>query len=250
MIDIHNHALYAVDDGSTDMEMSLSLLRNAYEDGIRQLIITPHYMHGGRYRVQADEILERFSVLKEAVKNEGNPIELYIGNELMINKHLDELLENRKILSLAGTDYVLVEFPFTEYLEEYDEYLYNITTLGYKVIIAHPERYAYLQRNHSFVDRWLDEGYLLQANGSSLKKRESEKVIIDLISRGKLSFIASDGHQTEWRPILLKEAFLEIVNKFSLEIAEKLFEQNQKLLLNNQPIPLMPSSKRKGWFSF
>ncbi len=250
MIDIHNHALFGVDDGSTDIEMSLSLLRNAYADGIHQLIITPHYMHSGRYRVRAEEILKRFFALKDAVKREDNPIGLYIGNELMINKHLDELLEDKQILSLAGTDYVLVEFPFTEYLDEYDEYLYNITTLGYKIIIAHPERYAYVQHKHSFVDRWLREGYYLQANGSSLKRRESEKVIVDLISQGKLSFIASDGHQTEWRPIVLKEAFLEVEKRFNSEIAGRLFEQNQASLLNNEPIPSMPLVKRKGWFGF
>lgn len=250
MIDIHNHALYGVDDGSSDMDMSLTLLRDAYKDGIRKLIITPHYMYGEKYCHKAEEILDRFEALKKAVQDEGNQIELFIGNEIMISSHIDELLERKEILTLAGTDYVLVEFPFNDYLDEYDEYLYNITTLGYKIIIAHPERYEYVQRNHAFVDRWLNEGYYLQSNGDSLFAKGLGKLVIKLISQGKLSFIASDGHRTEWRPILLQKSYMCIEKAFGSGIADSLFGGNQQCLLKNQPIPLMPAVKRKGFSLF
>jgi len=90
MIDIHSHLIPGVDDGSQSLEESLSLLKQAEQDGITELITTPHFMKNGEFRMKAPELVQRFSELKQAYKG---PIKLHLGNELYIHPDLPELLE-------------------------------------------------------------------------------------------------------------------------------------------------------------
>ena len=162
------------------------------------------------------------------------PIKLHIGNELYIHSDLPELLEKGEILTLAELDYILVEFPFQNYKDEYDEILYELS-LKYRIIIAHPERYSYVQDNQNFCLRWLNEGYLLQANQNSLFKKETKKLLIPMIEHGFVSFIASDAHN-EHRPCLLSEARELLIEEFGECIAVKLTQENPEKILKNEPI--------------
>ena len=118
MIDIHSHLLPNVDDGSKSMTETLSLLNDAEKDGITEIILTPHFMKNGEFRIKAPELIEKFNILKNTYQGS---IKLNLGNELYIHPDLPELLERNEVLSLSETDYILVEFPFVNYEEEYDE---------------------------------------------------------------------------------------------------------------------------------
>ena len=241
MIDIHNHLIPGIDDGSDSLKLSRRLLKDAIEEGITEICITPHFMKHGPYKVRKNELVSLFEEFKE--KTSDLDIKLYLGNELYIDRQLDELLMNKEICTLNDSRYVLIEFPFEYYRNEYDEYLYNVS-LNYQVVIAHPERYDYVKKDHSFVDRWLKEGYLLQANSTSLYSRDSKKAIFDFIEKGELSFMASDAHN-EHRPLSLIEAYNLIARKFSEETAELLMEENPKRVINNEPIKKVhPTRKR------
>ena len=141
MIDIHSHLVPGVDDGSQSLEESLALLKQAEEDGITELITTPHFMKNGEYRVKASELVKRFNELKQAYPGS---IKLHLGNELYIHPELPELLEQGEILTLAESNTILIEFPFQDYKNDYDEILYELS-LKHRIIIAHPERYHYVQ---------------------------------------------------------------------------------------------------------
>ena len=109
MIDIHSHLLPNVDDGSKSMTETLSLLNDAEKDGITEIILTPHFMKNGEFRIKAPELIEKFNILKNTYQGS---IKLNLGNELYIHPDLPELLERNEVLSLSETDYILVEFPF------------------------------------------------------------------------------------------------------------------------------------------
>ena len=231
MIDIHSHLVPGVDDGSQSIEESLALLKQAEEDGITELITTPHFMKNGEFRIKASELVKRFNELKQAYKGS---IKLHLGNELYIHPDLPELLEQGEILTLAESDYILIEFPFNSYNEEYDEILYELS-LKYRIIIAHPERYHYVQEDPNFCLRWLKEGYLLQSNQNSLFKKETKRVLFSMIEHGFVSFIASDAHN-EYRPLILKEAYDILEEEFGMKIAKQLTKENQEKLLVNEEI--------------
>ena len=241
MIDIHNHLIPNIDDGSDSLELTRSLLIDAINEGITDICITPHFMKHGPYRVRKPELILLFNQLKQDVSDLN--INLYLGNELYIDRELDELLLHNEICSMNNSKYVLIEFPFEKYKEEYDEYLYNVS-LEYKIIIAHPERYAYVQKNHNFVDRWIKEGYLLQSNQTSLFYNETRKPVYNFIEKGKLSFIASDAHN-ELRPVSLKNAYDLISRKFSLETAQLLMDDNPLRVIKDEPIKKVPPVKKK-----
>ncbi len=76
MIDIHSHLIPGVDDGSQSLEESLSLLKQAEQEGITELITTPHFMKNGEFRTKAPELVQQFNELKQAYKG---PIKLHLG---------------------------------------------------------------------------------------------------------------------------------------------------------------------------
>ena len=232
MIDIHNHLIPNIDDGSDSLSLSRKLLEDAVKEGITDVCITPHFMKHGPYSVRKKELLDLFEWFKEDVKDLN--IKLYLGNELYIDSELDELLLNNEICTMNDSRYVLIEFPFESYKREYDEYLYNVS-LQYQIIIAHPERYSYVKKDHDFVNRWLKEGYLLQSNSTSLNSSDSRKAIFDLIEKGKLSLMASDAHN-EYRPLSLIDAYELISRKFSRETADYLMEINPRRVIDDEPI--------------
>ena len=231
MIDIHSHLIPGVDDGSQSFEESLFLLKQAEQDGVTELITTPHFMKNGEFRMKAPELVQRFNELKQAYKG---PIKLHLGNELYIHPDLPELLEKGEVLTLAESETILVEFPFQNYRDEYDEILYELS-LKYRIIIAHPERYRYVQEDPNFCLRWLNEGYLLQANQNSLFKKETKKVLVPMIEHGFISFAASDAHN-EHRPCVLSEAREFLAEEFGEQFAVQLTQENPEKILKNEPI--------------
>jgi protein-tyrosine phosphatase len=245
MIDLHNHCLYGVDDGSQSLEDSIKLLRQAYEDGITEIVLTPHFMKNGKYHVEASELLERYNILKDALYKNHIYIELHMGNELYINSSLDTLLMDKKIFSMNNTHYVLVEFPFNEYKDEFDETLYNLTVAGYRVIIAHPERYDYVLDNIDFCQHWLKHGYILQSNQNGLFQTESEKQIHTMIELGYVQLIGTDCHNVN-RPCILSRAYSKVHNDFGFRKAEELFEVNPKKVLRDEIVPVQIKKHRRS----
>lgn len=233
MIDIHNHLLYGCDDGTKNFEESLQLLKDAAREGVSKVIITTHYICNSKFCIEKEELEERFLRFVSKCKENGITMNFYLGNELMIDKYLSILLEDGKISTLAGSKYILVEFPFEIYSEDFDEILYDLRCLGYRIIIAHPERYKYVQNNPNFCLRWLNEGDLLQCNQASLD--EFHGIVNKMIEHNFVSFIASDAHNRE-RPLSLKKAYNQIKQKFGEKIAKDLFENNAQSVIENGDI--------------
>jgi len=234
MIDIHNHILCGVDDGCVNYEETLQILKNAQDEGITDLIFTPHFDKNGKYRKHKKVLAELFDTLQNRLINDNISINLNMGNELFIHHDLPDLLKNDEIYSLAQSKYVLVEFDFENYPLENDEILYNLKTEGYRVIIAHPERYGYVKDDPNFCQRWLNEGFLLQINQHSLVS-DNNKLVLKMIENDFVSFIASDAHNNS-RPLTLKKAFLIVENTFGKEKAKALFIDNPRAVLANLDI--------------
>ena len=150
-VDIHTHILPGVDDGSPDLEHSISLLRMAWEDGTGAVILTPHYR--GRYRSNTPQKLrEIYDKLRAHVEVELPEMELYLGNEAGIEIELSEKLAEGQVLSLDGGNYVLLEFTSSSSSGKIVKGVLEILNSGFTPIIAHAERYDAFCKNKRLAE--------------------------------------------------------------------------------------------------
>ena len=165
--DIHSHIIPGVDDGSENMETSLGLIDMAYEDGIRRMIATPHW--GVINPAYDRELAEyRLAELRHRAQAKYPDIELYMGNEIFLAPGYPDGLDDGKSQTLAGSEYVLIEFP----MEIDYEYVFHscrkMLLSGYIPILAHAERYLYTYSGPDDIAELVNQGARVQINSSSL----------------------------------------------------------------------------------
>lgn len=234
--DIHNHSIYGVDDGADSPEKSIAMLRMAYEDGTRAIILTPH-AHYRRGQATPAEIREKAMLLQEQVKDSCPGLRLYPGNELYYDSSLPERIEAGEICCLADTGYVLVEFSTGEDFSYIKRALQELLCLGVVPILAHVERYSCLYEKESRVDEVCDMGVYLQANAESVLgegSKAAKKFVRRLLKHGMIQFIASDAHDTTHRTPRLSECFAYIRKKYGDEMAKACFQSNPERLIKNE----------------
>ena len=165
--DMHSHLLPGIDDGSPDLETSIMLIRQMKELGYKKLITTPHVLWD-MYKNSNDLILKKLEVVRNKLKEEQIEIELNAAAEYFIDDHLAEMLERKEPLLTFGNNMVLLEFSMASQPFELKSVLFEIQLQGYQPVLAHPERYLYLEQNKSFYDELKTAGYLFQLNVLSL----------------------------------------------------------------------------------
>jgi protein-tyrosine phosphatase len=222
MIDIHAHILHGVDDGSRSIEESLKMISDCKAQGVDKIILTPHLR--GSFNHNGETLKKRFDELKSAVEDSDQRVELYLGREVRIDKHFKETLTRGKECLMVDTDYLLAEFDFFESTDIADA-VYEIKRLGYKVIVAHFERYSYATIEDAYAVK--DEGGLIQINADSLFGKaglKAKKTANALIKLGLCDFVSSDIHFN--RVNLMAKAYKKVEKKYGEEIAQKLFNLN------------------------
>lgn len=206
MFDLHSHILYNIpgDDGSRDLSMSLTMLRQAAEAGTGDLFATPHFHRHG-ICPDWDTITERLSQLQQAADEARIPIRLHPGAEVSLDADTLNYLPGpgeSKAYCLAGTAYLLVELlPTAAPLETWN-LLYQLQLRGYLPILAHPERYRHIMSHPDAVRQWVEKGILLQSNWGSFTGDFGESALRSvhwLLDRGMIHFLGSDAHRTDWR---------------------------------------------------
>ncbi len=207
MIDIHCHLIFGVDDGCQTIEDSLNQIKKAISVGVTDIILTSHYAPLRGYMVQHEEINEKFKELKTLTKKLKLPVNLYLGREIDKTDNINELLKNNEVQTMNGTNYVLVDFGMDKY--DIDEYCYELVINGYKPIIAHPERYNYID-DPKLYKKWKKTGALIQINAVSLfhsKSKTIKKRAKYMLKEGLVDFIASDAHSNPNSYEHLEKAF-------------------------------------------
>ena len=197
MIDIHSHLLYGVDDGAKTIDESVDIIRNLYKNGITDIILTPHYIEYSSYNSNKKSNLEKLDSLKKKLKEEGINVNLYLGNEIYINNNILSLLKKGEISSLNDSKYLLIELPMSGKYDNYVEIFKELIENGYKVILAHPERYNTFKKDINLIYELKNIGVLMQWNIESILKtygKDSYKTIKKLAKNKLINFIASDIH--------------------------------------------------------
>jgi len=165
--DMHSHVLPGIDDGAQDVTMSLELIRGMKELGYSKLIATPHILWE-MYPNTRDGILDVLDEMRDAIKEQQIEIELHAAAEYFLDDHVAGLLKKKEPLLTFGDNYVLTEFSMASPPIDVKEILFEMRMQDYQPIIAHPERYVYLEQDKEFYDELKDAGYLFQLNLMSL----------------------------------------------------------------------------------
>lgn len=235
---MHNHALFGVDDGARDLDESIEMLRMAYEDGVRAIILTPH-AHYRRGRATQEEIREKVVVLQEQVKELCPGLCLYPGNELYYDSDMPDKIEYGEVCRLADSNYVLVEFSPGAGFAEIKKAFHEVLCTGVTPILAHVERYDCLYEKKDRVAELWEMGVCFQANAAGVLGKNSskeKKFLKRLLQSGYIQFIATDAHDTKERTPILSECAAYVQKKYGEETARECFVQNPERLLNNKAL--------------
>ncbi len=247
MIDIHSHLVNNVDDGSKNIEESILMINEAYEAGFTDIILTPHYMENF-YTKESIEIAEKVNKIKEKISNIN--LNIYQGNEIYISSELINFVKEKKAITLADSKYILFELPMQQIPFNLDEVIYLILSNGYVPIIAHPERYLYVQENPNILIDYIERGVLFQANYGSVVGIYGGSVkatVKKLLTNNMIHFLGSDNHSsnTIYKNI---PKIITILNKLiGEEKVKELTNTNPMKILKNEnfdieaPIPIKKS---------
>ena len=236
MIDIHNHLLYGIDDGAKTLEDSLKVLKEMSSYGYTDIILTPHYIVDSKYNNKKDDNIKRMNILKEKLKEESIPLNLYLGNETFIDDKLLKYIELGYCATLNDTKFILIELPLSGEYEAYKEILSEMINKGYKVILAHPERYISFQNDFNRVYELERIGVLFQSNIDSIiggYGSNAKKMVKRLLKEHKLSFLATDAHRRK-NPDNFIKAHKRALRYISEEYYQKLVEGNASKLLKTK----------------
>jgi protein-tyrosine phosphatase len=197
MIDVHCHILNNVDDGSDSIECTLQNLEKAEKAGFSDIILTPHYIEN-YYENKKDIIKFKINELKKYIYDQEILVEVHQGNEILLTENTPQLLEVSEISTLANSRYILFELPFSNKMLDLDQIIYKVKANGFIPILAHPERYSYIQENPSNILEIIKLGVLIQSNYGSFigQYGKSAKATVEILLKNKLiNFLGSDTHK-------------------------------------------------------
>ena len=240
MIDIHSHVIYEIDDGSRSYEESLSILKKMNEIGYRAMVCTPHYITGSKYVENNFNKFKKIQLLREFIRKETLNLHLYLGNEIYIDPEIESLINAGEVYPINRSRYLLIEFPVSRLMNDLMNLLFLLRSKGYVPIIAHPERYLYLQDNHDLLDKLLEMGCLFQGNFSCIIGKYGEhtkKLFLYMLKNNYYHFLATDVHH-ETDILFLK--FNKIKKMIIKEIDETRFKKltyvNPLKVIRNEPV--------------
>lgn len=194
--DMHSHLIPGIDDGSPDMKTSIQLIKGMTALGFTKLITTPHIMWD-MYQNSREGILEGLELLRAEVNAQGISVELNAAAEYFLDDHVEGLLKMKEPLLTISENKVLVEFSLAHQPMSLKDILFELQMQGYQPVIAHPERYIYLDNNTAFYDELKDIGCLFQLNLLSLSSyygRSVHELAQYLIKKEYYNLVGTDLH--------------------------------------------------------
>lgn len=236
MIDIHSHIIPNVDDGARSVEETFNILKEAQEAGFTDVILTSHFLLN-YYETNAQELIFWKEKLQEVLKKQGTKINLHSGMEIYITNQMEELLENKKILTLANSRYMLIELPLATNVKYFDYVVYYLEAKGIKPIIAHPERYKCVQKDPDIVEEYIEKGCLIQCNYGSIVNLygcEAEKTIKTILKKNQVHFLGSDVHRENGTYLIILDAIKKIRKIIGENKINEITTINPKKILQNE----------------
>ena len=248
MIDFHNHIIPNLDDGSKSVEMSLEMLKEAQSQGITDVINTVHFQHPKMYakNTSYDFVINEVKKMEEIAQSNNINIKIHAASEVFFHFNLTEILDN-PITTFGNNKYMLIEFQTFHFPKGYEDELFKLQLKGITPIMAHPERYRGVQADVKLVEKWIERGYVIQIDCSSILGgfgKNAQAAAIKLLENGFCHLVGSDSHNNKKRNFLLKPT-LDKINKILNKDISNLIKENSEKILNGEECVSYSFSKRK-----
>jgi len=228
MVDLHQHLLPGLDDGSPDLDTSIAMARMAVEEGITHVVATPHA--SSRYDFEPALIAERLALLRGALAERGIPLQLGTGCDFhMSYENIRDALAHPRKYTLNASAYLLVELPDLAISPHVGELLYQLRLSGMVPILTHPERNPRLQADDERIKDWLRHDLLVQVTASSVlgqMGKAAERMAHRLLANRWVHFLATDAHDVRHRPPQMREAHRVVAERYGEQYADRLCTGN------------------------
>ena len=238
-IDLHCHVIPGVDDGPQTLDDALEMVAMAARAGTVLMVATPHRNGPVASIDDSATIMTRFHALCRAVDGEGIAVRLLPGAEVYCRENLlERLSEDRTNLTLAGSDYFLLEFPPDILIPGTDELIRRVVRQGLIPIIVHPERNEQVQHNPAQLLPYIEAGAMIQLTAGSIEGRLGGSALEcakTLLNRNLVHAVASDCHDCQGRSPRLDGLLVE--NLLEADRADLLMRRLPLALLDNQAPP-------------
>lgn len=236
MIDIHLHILPGVDDGPATLQESLALARALVQEGVHEAIATPH--SNDEYpRYSAADISARVNDLQQALDQQGIPLRLFAGHEVLIRPGLVEDIQAGRVATLNGSRYLLLELWNTMWLPETEQVIFELQSQGIVPIIAHPERYSTLQKDPARLAALIQQGALTQLTASSVLGMHGNivrRAAETFVKQGFIHCIASDAHGMHRRQPHITQSLQQLEKLVGQERVQQMIERCPSTIIKNE----------------
>lgn len=240
MIDFHSHIIFDVDDGAKTIENSVKMILEAEKAGYTDIIATPHYMEG-YYEIEKNDIREKVVLINTILEQNNINVKIHQGNEVYITNNIINLIDEGIVSTINDSRYILIETPMTIEPLNLIEVIYNILENKKVPVIAHPERYTFIQKDPNKLYNLIQQGVLFQANIGSLiglYGKEAKRTVIQLLQNNMIHFIGTDTHMPDSIYTKVDTAIEELKKIISEEKIEKLMYDNAKKVLDNEELQI------------
>ena len=255
-VDIHNHLVPGVDDGARDIPAVLDSVERMTRISVRRILTTPHIE--GSLTLDTDRLGLRLSAVSdaweraaEAIGEEFPEVEFRRGHEVLLDVPNADFSDPR--IRMAGTSFVLLEWPRLQLPPGTVRVLSRIHEQGYRPIVAHPERYSGMGQALGVAGQWRDVGAYLQINFGSLVGRygpRAQTTAYRLLRRGWVDYLASDFHGHPRLKIYKKEAWAALEEMGADEVFNYLCRTNPgRVLTDDKPVPVPALPAEKGFWA-
>lgn len=233
-IDVHCHLIYGVDDGARSFEGTKKMIRDAVNNNVSAMITTPH-ITPGQERFPYDDYLAHLEETRAYLAQENIPITLYTGAEILYTHNTPEMLMEGRVPTMAGTQFVLLEFSPDDTFKFLLDAGKNVASCGYVPIYAHVERYECLKKLNQ-ISRLRDEcNAQIQVNARTVVKKHKffkERWVRKLLGSGMVDYVATDCHDLPGRDNCMAACFERLQQDLGPEAAHALTHGNAEKLLS------------------
>lgn len=244
LTDLHCHILPGIDDGAKDADMAGALLLSEKQQGVSQIMFTPHYYAN---EISPEGFVERRGTALERMKDTIGRLGLKVSLGAEVRMQEEIVGMDLRPLRMGDTPYLLLEFPFLSgtYPLWSERIVDQLLDQGIQPLFAHIDRYDYFMNDTERLSHFRERGCIFQVNADSVISRRRSPKIYELMRGGYVHVLGSDAHSTEKRPANLKSALTQVEAKMGRGMAGFLTDNADAVFRGEALDPLRKPPRKK-----